>query len=182
MIFKIKHKLKRLVAFFVERYQRKQRKLFDFWLLNEGKGEESFSQCKQDLFVKYYFSSTKKDFFIFVDIGANDGMTFSNTMALEKSNNQKWRGICIEADPEVYSLLKKNRPNAFNYNIALCDKDGEVEFCSIKGPQMLSGILSEYDPRHMERIKREIQQQCGKADTITIPPSRVCRGTISPSK
>ncbi len=45
----------------------------------------------------------------FVDVGAHDGRTFSNTLALEESG---WRGLCIEAHPNCIERLRQNRPGS----------------------------------------------------------------------
>ncbi len=43
----------------------------------------------------------------FIDIGAADGVTYSNTLLLERG--YQWRGLCIEADPGFYAHLKRVR-------------------------------------------------------------------------
>lgn len=114
-----------------------------------------------------YFFRNKKDLF-FVDIGANDGITLSNTYLLEQNGA---RGILIEADSNVFADLLKNRPNTniAKYNVAVCENDGELEFLQISGyAQMLSGILDKYDQRHLERIKREVKQFGGSIEIKTI--------------
>ncbi|MFC9599759.1 FkbM family methyltransferase [Peribacillus butanolivorans] len=42
-----------------------------------------------------------------MDIGAQDGITFSNSYFFEK--HKDWKGICAEPLPEVFELLRKNR-------------------------------------------------------------------------
>ena len=42
----------------------------------------------------------------FVEVGAYDGVQTSNTYALELAG---WRGVCIEANPQVFESLKQNR-------------------------------------------------------------------------
>lgn len=128
----------------------------------------SFSQLEQDLFVvNYYLNKPKQIQYVFVDIGANDGVTFSNSYLLEnlpKSHwaYQNWRGILIEADKNVYDLLAATRPNTAKYNVALCDRDGEVEFLQVEGDkQMLSGLVSEYGESHLARLRREIAEGGG---------------------
>lgn len=84
-------------------------------------------------------------------------------------------GILIEADKAVFQKLLINRPNPkiAKYNVALCDKDEMIEFMQISGPaQMLSGIVSEYDPRHLERIKRECRENGGEMNIITMQGAR----------
>lgn len=45
----------------------------------------------------------------FVEIGALDGMRFSNTYLLERKG---WSGICVEAHPDFIKDLIENRPNS----------------------------------------------------------------------
>ncbi len=53
----------------------------------------------------------------FVEAGANDGFKQSNTYYLE--NALRWKGILIEAIPELYEQCKKQRKNSRVYNYAL---------------------------------------------------------------
>lgn len=74
----------------------------------------------------------------YIDIGANDGITLSNTYLLEKRG---WRGICIEANKDIFTLLKNNR-KCYCYNVAFTDSDKEVLFLKVNGENnMLSGII-----------------------------------------
>ena len=42
----------------------------------------------------------------FVDVGAGDGISLSNTFAFE---HRGWRGLCVEPDPRSFSKLRQNR-------------------------------------------------------------------------
>lgn len=42
----------------------------------------------------------------FVDVGAHDGVTHSNTKALEQRG---WKGLCIEPNHEAFATLMRNR-------------------------------------------------------------------------
>ena len=56
--------------------------------------------------VDKYFKGAKGNFFI--EAGANDGETISNTVFFELKRN--WTGILIEPNPEAFQkLLAKNR-------------------------------------------------------------------------
>ena len=57
----------------------------------------------------------------FIDIGANDGITLSNTFLLEK--NYEWNGICSEPLPKEYDKLIKCR-NVHCDNLAVYNKSG----------------------------------------------------------
>ncbi len=101
----------------------------------------SYSQIGQDIEVLKYYKGKKNGFF--VEIGASDGIKFSNTFLLEKKYG--WKGICVEPIPKNYSLLCKNRPNS-----KCCDKavynisNLEVTF-DIAQYDLLSGITNNID-------------------------------------
>ncbi len=45
----------------------------------------------------------------------------------------------------------------------MCDRDEEVEFLQVEGAaQMLSGIVGEYDAKHLSRIESEIKAAGGQ--------------------
>lgn len=64
----------------------------------------SYSQSGQDLWVNSIFKDSTNLFFL--DVGANDGITDSNTYLLEKNG---WNGICIEGSKVSFEKLKKVR-------------------------------------------------------------------------
>lgn len=73
----------------------------------------SFSQLQQDLLAQFILTKTYqlgnyKPFF--VEIGAHDGIEFSNTLLLEKEFG--WTGLLVEPNPYNFEKLKKNRPSA----------------------------------------------------------------------
>lgn len=76
---------------------------FDYSLINN---EGYQSQCGQDKWIVENLMPDSRQGF-FVDIGAHDGISFSNTYFLESVMN--WDGIAIEPIPEIFERLKKNR-------------------------------------------------------------------------
>jgi len=66
----------------------------------------------------------------FLDIGANDGVTLSNTFAL--ANNFGWTGLLVEASPKAYERLLKNYElidRDFDFqNVAIGTREGFLEF------------------------------------------------------
>src|SRR5580700_5035187 len=63
-------------------------------------------QFRQDKFINDHFFKNRKNG-TFIDIGAFDGVSLSNTCFFEKELD--WSGICIEPIPEIYEQLKANR-------------------------------------------------------------------------
>ena len=118
--------------------------------------EGYYSQCGQDkLIVETLFPN--KNNRTFVDIGANDGITFSNTYLLEKMG---WTGITVEPIPLVYEQLAKNR-TCITVSGCVSNTSGKKVF---RLASMLSGILDEYDPKHLKRIESE----CGECEDILV--------------
>ncbi len=124
-----------------------------------------FSQCKQDEFIdKIVFNQKEGGYFI--EIGAYDGITFSNTAFLEKQ--RKWRGICVEPMPNAFNKLKNNRKCDL-INGCIYSKEGFVEFLHVEGAsEMLSGIANTYDSRHCSRIDKEIVERGGDKKYIKV--------------
>jgi len=124
----------------------------------------------QDRYLNENYFHNKKDGF-FVDIGAHDGISHSNSYFFEKTLG--WKGICIEAHPRIFKTLEKQR-SCTCVNVAVSRMDGEVEFIKVEGaPEMLSGIADTYDPRHMKRLKSEIERDGGSFEKVKVPSQRL---------
>src|SRR5260221_7249446 len=82
-----------------------------------------YSQCGQDQFLYENFFRTKREG-VFVDIGAHDGIFYSNTKFFEELG---WQGLCIEPIPEVFEQLKKNR-KAICIQGCISDQVGKSSF------------------------------------------------------
>ena len=123
------------------------------------------SQIGQDKFIDEYFD--KKEGLTFLDIGAHDGVSISNTFFLEKE--RKWKGICVKAQPSEFQKLKSNR-NCTCVNVAVSDYNGETDFIYVEGyANMLSGISDDYNLSHMQRIRNEVSTYGGAINTIKVP-------------
>lgn len=118
-----------------------------------------YSQYGQDRFLeKYLFKKINKGFF--VDIGANDGITFSNTYFFEKKG---WGGICIEPIENVFINLQKNRSSKCFMGVVSGEESDFVDFLHISGEaEMLSGILSKCNNDHTKRIEQEVNNKGDK--------------------
>lgn len=64
----------------------------------------------------------------FLDIGANDGNTLSNTYRFALDG---WEGVLVDASPMAFKRLQetyKDNPRLHLFNYAVTDKDGECDF------------------------------------------------------
>ena len=94
------------------------------------------SQIGQDEYVTKYIFNMKRNGY-FVDIGAADGIRFSNSYYMEKE--LEWKGICIEANPLSTDALKANRACIVVCAPVYSVDDREVEF-SVVSDGLFSGI------------------------------------------
>jgi hypothetical protein len=63
------------------------------------------SQIGQDQWVHSVLGDKRYGFF--VELGACDGISLSNTLFFERSLN--WNGICIEPEQSMFDQLVRNR-------------------------------------------------------------------------
>ena len=95
------------------------------------------SQIGQDRWVHSILGDKRDGYF--VELGACDGLEYSNTFFFERSLG--WKGLCIEPNDLYYEQLKTNRvcdkSNALIYSEA--GKEVDFSLC-----QTTSGILDEH--------------------------------------
>lgn len=139
-----------------------------FWYLKRKRRKANIrrnspSQYGQDQVV--YELLGKPTSGTFLDIGANDGVTFSNSLFFEEKN---WSGLCVEPHPIAFEALEKAR-SCDCLNACVIDKDSNVDFLVIEGPgHMLSGIHSFMDKDHLRRIEKELEVNGGEQKKIKI--------------
>lgn len=91
----------------------------------------------------------------FIEIGANDGFTLSNTLYLEEHFG--WRGLLVEANPKYAESLAR-RKNATVVNKAIADKSGSAQFVDAG---LYGGLTDELDTLHARHTDQ--------APRITVP-------------
>lgn len=99
-----------------------------------------YSQQGEDRFLYERFLNYRNG--TFIELGAMDGVTFSNSLFFE--NELNWSGILIEPTG-LFHRLKENRPNCALYNCAISVIEGEVEFL---GEGAIGGITSVMPDQH----------------------------------
>ena len=121
-----------------------------------------YSQIEQD---KYYIENiiNYKPNGVFLEIGAYDGITGSNTYFLEKNLN--WEGIIIECNPIMVQKCREYR------NCIICDKaiykesNKEIEIIIpegkeiVGGKEQLAGIKEYIKPESLNAFKDSYKQQ-----------------------
>ncbi len=99
-----------------------------------------YSQQSEDKYLHEKYLNYEDGFFI--ELGAMNGIMYSNSLFFEKNLN--WKGVLIEPTSQ-YQQLVINRPNCYNFNFAISETDGEVEFL---GNGALGGILNLMHDKH----------------------------------
>ena len=87
-----------------------------------------YSQNEEQEIIEKYFENQDSSKLRFLDIGANDGISFSNTYSLSLNG---WSGVCLEPSVKAFNKLKDNYIN--NEKILLCnygisDITGKLKF------------------------------------------------------
>ena len=105
---------------------------------------EQQTQLNQDIFA-LLMNRFRTGFFL--EIGANDGFTFSNTVYLEKEFG--WHGILVEANQKYLESLKL-RKNSLIVNKAVSTHHGEADFIDAG---LYGGLKTGLDDTHYLHTK-----------------------------
>jgi FkbM family methyltransferase len=110
------------------------------------------SQHGEDVVLWRYFQGRRNGFFI--EIGAYDGVTFSNTYMLEAAG---WNGILVEANPERLDECVKARPYSRCVQAAIVGERGRARI-KLTVPIGEGGVdtlaFTEPSEQHRQRIAR----------------------------
>lgn len=126
----------------------------------------SSSQLGQDIWVIDSLNFKRNGYFL--DLGALDGATDSNSLMLEMKYG--WNGICIEANPDVFPMLSSNR-DCMCVNALLDSDEGEIK--TFHCANELSYVENDNRSMPLEElkkllIKRNIAYKSVKMKTRTI--------------
>lgn len=107
----------------------------------------------------------------FVDVGAFDGVEFSNTLHYER--NFGWTGLCIEPHPRHFDALKANRPNSICVNAAAGSAVGTKQFLccwsdKFRQFDMLSCLVDAASPRRRLAHSNWRTEYDGHVDEIAV--------------
>ena len=128
------------------------------------------SQAGQDRFVNEHFFHNKKCG-IFLDIGAHDGLSFSNTYFFEEE--LEWTGFCFEPLPHLFKQLKECR-NCICVNACVSSVEGSLPFLHIDGcDEMLSGLCGTYDQRALSIVTNDIANFGGELKVLQVSSVRI---------
>lgn len=103
--------------------------------------QKSHSQLQQDLWALYKYKEKYKSDLngYFVEFGATDGKTLSNSFILEKNYN--WTGILVEPSKTFEKSLRANRSSIIDSRCVFSESEVLVDFNEVEVGE-LSGIAS----------------------------------------
>lgn len=128
----------------------------------------SYSQCQEDVFLNEYFFKNKKNG-VYIELGALDGVLYSNTKFFEDALN--WTGILIEPHPDNFILLQKNRPNNFLVNNLVSCIEEPLDFrYFVNHHSAVSGVENTLSQHHFDRY---FNYQLDQQNTIYIKPKKL---------
>lgn len=93
----------------------------------------SYSQCGEDLIVKFIFDNLNIKNPSYIDIGAHHPYYISNTALFYQTGSV---GINIEPDPILFEAFEKNRKKDKNLNIGISDCEDVLDFYIISSPTL----------------------------------------------
>lgn len=128
------------------------------------------SQLGQDQLFNERFLKNKRNGF-FLDIGAHDGQTGSNTYFFEKELG--WQGICFEPLPHLFKQLKECR-DCICINACVGSTEGRVPFLHLNSvDEQLSGMCSTYDKRQLDVVMNDLSVYGGDCKIMQLPCVRL---------
>lgn len=115
-----------------------------------------YSQNEEERIILEYFGSETGTF---IDIGANDGVTFSNTRALAERG---WRGVLVEPSPQAFAKLKdlyNGHKGFYTYPYAISDHNGKA-MLQESGPLCSAadvGLVSTFHAEEKARFSKSVR-------------------------
>jgi FkbM family methyltransferase len=106
----------------------------------------------------------------FIEAGANDGYSQSNTYFLEKKRN--WKGVLIEGIPELCAKCKKRRTKSIVKNCALVSSDFSRSTVKMHYANLMSvvdGALKTEEDQNKHINAGITVQQLDGSYSITVP-------------
>ena len=106
---------------------------------NCPEGVLSHSQMLEDVRLNRRYFKGKRDGF-FVEMGAIDGLQFSNSLIYEQCFG--WKGLLIEAEPDNAAALVRNRPCAITLHAAGGNGGGTVQITQQRGTSRVVSVAT----------------------------------------
>lgn len=124
--------------------------------------KKSFSQCGEDIIIKYIFDTLGILYPTYIDIGAHDPYKHSNTALFYLLG---CRGVNIEPDPDLFQKFPEKRPQDVNLNVGIAEKSDSLEFFVMK-----NRTLNTFSRLKAEEYQNEQGVPIAEVKTIPVIP------------
>jgi FkbM family methyltransferase len=127
-------------------------------------------------FIKSRFGSSPGVYF---EVGANDGLTQSNTAYLERYCG--WTGILVEAIPHKYVECRKNRPRSAIFHAALVSADYDLPYVPVRYSNLMSVIAHASDAdveAHLDAGQAFLKNESVLSGETFLAPARTATDVI----
>lgn len=114
-----------------------------------GYGNECYSQCGEDLVLRWLFHNVEHGFY--VDVGAYHPKKFSNTYYFYKRG---WSGINLDPTPGVIELFRKARPRDINLPYAVAGSTGHLKLYLNESEGAVNTMAADFAAWQQERWGR----------------------------
>jgi len=101
---------------------------------------KSWSQCGEDLILRYLFDLMRIARPSYIDIGAHHPWYYNNTYLFYR---QGARGVNIEPDPSLHAGLRRGRRRDINLNLGIGPREAELDFYVMSTPTLSTFSSSE---------------------------------------
>ncbi|MCE3259892.1 MAG: SAM-dependent methyltransferase [Bacteroidetes bacterium] len=116
----------------------------------------SYAQSGEDLIIDFVFSLMRIEKPTYLDIGAHHPHYLSNTAFFYEKGCY---GVSVEPDPELFKVIKKERPEEVALNVGVSDQDGgEADFYIINVPtlntfsKVEADRYASYEGKHIKEV------------------------------
>lgn len=114
------------------------------------------SQNGEDMeLLKKYFGGMRGG--TFMELGALDGQTYSNTLFFEQ--HMGWHGVLIEANPDLFEKLQKDRFQSVAVHAAVCGEERVLHWASNRETPAVNGLIELMSAKHRARWFPKVQVQ-----------------------
>lgn len=102
----------------------------------------------------------------FIEAGANDGVTQSNTLHFERFHG--WRGLLVEPIPPLAKRCRKNRPSCIVENAALVPADFQGDCVEMTYCNLMSQVKGAMKTQAEEADHLRRGSECQELETYTL--------------
>ena len=136
--------------------------LFNFFNFAMARAANAQGQLFQDLWVLFELAEPQGGFF--VEFGATNGITMSNSHMLEK--HYGWRGILAEPNPDYHERLARERGCAISQKCVFSRSGERMGFlCTEQG---VYSRLADVDPEDMHEAEKRADPRRIEVETISL--------------